>query len=93
MAAPPFLVSYAVTRKCTSKRELSIVASLSTLLSIKGVHYLLPVIAVVTLMFMYPISRKEWDKLSDVAKLVLMAILVRMVFMPFFMHVWDINTI
>jgi len=75
------------------KRSSSITTHILALLSVRGVYYLLPMVTVAILALMYAGLRKLLKESREMLKLLLVAILIRVAFAPFFAHIWDINTI
>jgi len=86
-------LSFTVMGVWTGEKNPSITTYISALLSTRGIHYLLPIATTITLTYLYIKLYKRLKRSSEVLKLLLITVLVRVVFAPFFAHIWDVNTI
>ncbi len=74
-------------------KEYSKSLSISNIFSYRSVRYILLATSLILIVVLYKPLRKKWEKLNNKTKLLLTTLIVRLVLAPFFMHLWDVNTI
>lgn len=67
--------------------------NISNIFSYRAIRYVIPIISLSLLILLYRPLRKKWIILNDKTRILLAALIMRLVLTPFFVHLWDINTI
>ncbi|MEM1560073.1 MAG: hypothetical protein QXY40_10865 [Candidatus Methanomethylicia archaeon] len=74
-------------------KEYSRSLSISNIFSYRSIRYILLATSLLLIVVLYRPLRKQWEKLNNKTKLLLATLIIRLVLAPFFMHLWDVNTI
>lgn len=79
-------IKVSITKRDTSFDALNV-------LSYRSVKYAIPMISLLLLMLLYRPLRRKWTISDNKTRILSTALIIRLVLAPFFVHLWDINTI